>query len=149
MTPLFTCAAEPDRLRTPVPSYYVYLMGSRVTTNFEPERLRIETNALKRQEKPPRPKGGEHFLKGPIPLSWLTAASRLPGRSLNVGIAIWYLAGLTGSRTVLLSNVAASRFTLDRNAKYRGLEWLEKVGLVEVTRMPGRAPVVSIRDASA
>ena len=47
------------------------------------------------------------------------------------------------------TNIATSRFALDRNAKYCALEWLKDAGLIEVTQMSGRAPVVSIRDAGA
>jgi hypothetical protein len=35
---------------------------------------------------------------------------------------------------------------LDRNAKYRGLAWLEQAGLVTVERKIGRPPMVTIMD---
>ena len=73
---------------------------------------------------------GERFLKGPVPLPWLETAARLPGKSLHTGVALWYVAGLTRSPTVPLSNIAGERFGLDRNAKYRALEWLARA-LVE------------------
>ena len=38
---------------------------------------------------------GVPFLKGPIPMAWLNAAAKLPGKTLNVGIAIWWLAGMS------------------------------------------------------
>jgi DNA-binding transcriptional ArsR family regulator len=88
-------------------------------------------------------------LKGPIPLDWLSAAARLPGKSLHVGIALWFLGGLQKSRVVSLSNIASLRFGLDRNAKYRALAWLEEAGLVSVERKLGRAPIVSLNDASS
>ena len=37
------------------------------------------------------------FLKGPIPLYWLIAASKLPGKALAVGVVIWFRAGLEKS----------------------------------------------------
>ena len=52
------------------------------------------------------------------------------------------------SGVVPLSNVAGAKFGLDRNAKYRGLEWLENASLVAVDRRPGRAPSVTIRALS-
>ena len=35
------------------------------------------------------------FIRGPIPLAWLNVAARLPGKTLNVGLAIWWLAGMS------------------------------------------------------
>jgi hypothetical protein len=50
---------------------------------------------------------------------------------------------------VPLSNLSTLRFGLDRNAKYRGLAWLEQAGLVAVKRKLGRAPLVTILDLEA
>ena len=99
------------------------------------------------KQKLPRPRSGGCFLKGPIPLDWLSAAARLPGKSLHVGIALWFMGGLTKSRVVPLSNITSLRFGLDRNAKYRALAWLEEAGLVAVERKLGRAPIVTLNDA--
>ncbi len=117
------------------------------TDSFIPDRLRIPKTFRLRQEKLPRPQAGEHFLKGPIPLGWLLKAGKLPGKSLHVGIAMWYAAGLTNSRTLRLSNIAVSRFGIDRNAKYRALSWLERAGLIAVDRNDGRSPTVTILPA--
>jgi hypothetical protein len=91
----------------------------------------------------PRAIGGKYFL-GPLPLDWLTSAARLPGKSLHVGVALWYSAELSRSSVVLLSNIHVSRFGLDRNAKYRALQCLEEAGLVQVERKLGRSPQVTI-----
>ncbi len=88
----------------------------------------------------------EH-LRGPIPLDWLSAAAHLPGKSLHVGIALWFVGGLQKSRIVPLSNITSLRFGLDRNAKYRALAWLEEAGLIAVERKLGRAPIVTLNDA--
>jgi hypothetical protein len=77
-------------------------------------------------------------------LAWLESAARLPGKSIHAGIALWYAADLNRSRSVPLSNIAGLRFGLDRNAKYRALQWLEGAGLISVERKLGRAPVVTI-----
>ena len=37
----------------------------------------------------PRHHGNEHFIKGPIPLDWITIAAKLPGKSCQVGNALW------------------------------------------------------------
>lgn len=56
------------------------------------------------------------------------------------------MGGVQKSRIIPLSNIAGLRFGLDRNAKYRGLAWLERAGLVTVQRKLGRSPVVTILD---
>ena len=110
-------------------------------------RLRIAPRSVKfANERLPRPQGGGHFLKGPIPLDWLEIASRLPGRSLHVGIALWFLGGMHKSRVIPLSNHTSRRFGLDRNSKYRGLDWLEQAELISVERKLGRAPIVTINE---
>jgi hypothetical protein len=88
-------------------------------------------------------------LKGPVPLAWLTAASKLPGKSpLTVGLALWFEAGRRRSMTVTLTSAILARFGVsDRKSKYRGLSSLEQSGLIEVVRVPRRNPVVTILDA--
>jgi hypothetical protein len=114
------------------------------------DRLRVRSvQPGTRRARPPHHAKGEGFLKGPVPLAWLEAAARLPGRSLHAGLALWYAAGLTRSAVVPLSNISGVRFGLDRNAKYRALEWLEGAGLVKVERKLGRAPVVKILQPGA
>ena len=111
------------------------------------DRFRLSGNSNRRQHsKPFRPKIGERFLKGPVPLTWLEAAAQLPGKSLHAGVALWYAAGLNRSRTIPLSNISGVRFGLDRNAKYRALNWLEGAELIKVERKLGRAPVITILD---
>ena len=116
---------------------------------IDPNRLRIERKTTSRvmssaQSMPPRPKAGGMFLRGPVPLDWLSRAAALPGRSLHVAIAIWFMAGLKKTRSVPVSNITGLQFGLDRNAKYRALEWLENANLVSVVRQAGRAPIVTI-----
>lgn len=93
---------------------------------------------------PPRHRPGQMFLKGPIPQLWLSAAAALPGKSLHVGVAIWFLAGLTRSRSVRLSGRVSRAFGVDRHAKYRALRWLEDAKLVAVLQRPGCSPVVTL-----
>ena len=114
-------------------------------TRFDPDRLRITSTPRQGlAHRLSRPRRGEHFLKGPVPLPWIELAAKLPGKSLNAGVALWYLAGLTRSASVPLSNLSGGKFGMDRNAKYRALAWLESAGLVKVERKLGRAPVVTI-----
>jgi hypothetical protein len=93
-----------------------------------------------------KPKTGGRFVRGPISLAWLGRAAALPGKSLHVGLAVWYLSGLTKSRTVKLASATGRIFGADRYAVRRALMELEKVGLAAVERHPGRAPLVTILD---
>jgi hypothetical protein len=88
----------------------------------------------------------ERVLKGTVPLAWLETAAKLPGRSLHVGLLLWYEAGVSRSGAVHLSNILCLRFGIDRNAKYRALRSLEGARLVSVQRKLGRSPLVIIRD---
>ena len=117
---------------------------------FEIRRLRsISTRHSQSAGRLPKPGPGQHYLRGPVPLDWLCRAARLPGKSLHVGMAIWYSAGLNRSASVRLSNIAGHKFGLDRNSKYRALAWLEGADLIKVERKLGRAPIVTIVSAGA
>lgn len=84
------------------------------------------------------------FLKGPVPMSWLAAAAKLPGKALAVGVALWRLSGAVKSRTVILSNAEVEVLGVDRNAKSRALRALQQEGLVSVDQRPGCLPRVTI-----
>ena len=101
---------------------------------------------LKSPKKEARPLTGRRgrFLKGPIPLNWLEKAGALPGKSLHVGICLWFLRGVSKSYEVKLSGKLLRSLGVKRNAGYRGLRNLEFAGLVSVARHRGRLPVVTI-----
>ena len=120
---------------------------------IDPNKFRLPTTASTRtqaiRKQVPRVAKGERFLRGPIPLHWLSIAARLPGKTLHAGLAIWLEAGMRNSAVVPLSNVTGQRLGLDRNAKYRALSWLEEAGLITVERKLGRAPIVTIKSSPA
>jgi hypothetical protein len=80
------------------------------------------------------------FVKGPLPLSWIAQAVQLPGKALHISLALWYVAGLQGSRRVAVTNQLAVDFGCDRFAKVRALRQLEKAGLVKLERYGHAAP---------
>ena len=87
----------------------------------------------------------EHYLRGPIPLTWLETAARLPGQSLAVGVGLWHLAGLRRSQQHLsLSTERLTPFGVSKYAKDRALRHLTVAGLVTVDRKKGRSPRVTI-----
>ena len=75
------------------------------------------------------------------------AAARLPGKAFVIGIVIWYRIGLTRSPTITLSSTVLSRFGVDRHAKRRGLEALERASLIAVDRRSGKNPSITILEA--
>jgi hypothetical protein len=84
------------------------------------------------------------FLKGPIPMAWLNVAARLPGKTLNVGIAIWWLAGMSKTTAFKLTGKSLDQLGVSRDAASDGLKRLEDNGLILVKRSPGQRPTVQI-----
>ena len=107
------------------------------------DRLRFTSTTSK--PSVPRHRGGELFVRGPIPWAWLKAAARLPGRALHVGIALWLESGLRKSGVVALSQQRLRDLSVERHAGYRGLSRLEQADLVDVQRHPGRLSRVTLR----
>lgn len=87
------------------------------------------------------------FLRGPVPLWWLIAAAKLPGKALTVGLVLWFRRGIEKRSTIKLPPALLRRFGISRHAGYRALESLESAGLVAVERHPGSCPVVTLRDS--
>jgi hypothetical protein len=92
----------------------------------------------------PRHKNGEKFLRGPIPEGWLAQASQLPGKTFQVGIAIWLLAGMKNNPTVKLSHKLLRSWGVGRLSCYHALVALEQANLITVKRHRGCNPVVRI-----
>jgi len=86
------------------------------------------------------------FIKGPIPLAWMKAVAMLPGKSLHVGLALWYLAGVKKTKTVTLGNRLLESFGVDRKTKSRCLKSMERAGLISVARRAGCNPIVTLLD---
>jgi len=89
-------------------------------------------------------KSSEPFIKGPINLSWISQANALPGKAGPIGLALWYLAGLTGSLQFKLSGKVMEVAACSRKALYSGITSLEEAGLIKVSRQAGAYPEVEI-----
>lgn len=86
----------------------------------------------------------ECFIKGPLPLDWISAAAMLPGRTLAVGLALWFEAGCKKSMTVTLTTKLLASFGVERGAKMRALRKLKEAHLIEYKVRCGKNPVVRI-----
>lgn len=84
------------------------------------------------------------FLRGPIPLNWLGSAASLPGKTLNVGIALWWLHGMAKGKPFKLTQKALQTLNVERDAASAALVRLEQAGLIRVVRKPGQRPTVSM-----
>ncbi len=92
----------------------------------------------------PRARKGQHFIKGPIPLTWLMAASHLPGRAVNMGLLIWYRVGLEGKNRVQITRKISHLMGMKKDTAARALYALERAGLIKIARPRGSAPVVTL-----
>jgi len=92
----------------------------------------------------PRHRSNQRFLKGPIPWNWIVMASRLPGKTLHVGIALWFIAGLKKDKVVKMQKKIREEMGISRQAYHAALEHLEASGLISVQRKPGATPIIEL-----
>lgn len=114
---------------------------------IDPQQLSLPKSPIaipSRAKKVPRHKMGDRFLCGPIPLAWILKATSLPGKSWHVATAIWYLAGLTKSPSVKLTQSLLNEFGVDRFAKYRALDALAGANLIEIKEAHGKNPLITL-----
>jgi hypothetical protein len=103
-------------------------------------------NTTRKTNKRPQKVKYKRFVRGPIPLGWISRVARLSDKSLHVGIAIWYLRYITESKTVKLTPKTLDIFNVSRWTARRNLLLMEEIGLVTVDSHTGRSPVVTIID---
>jgi hypothetical protein len=102
--------------------------------------VEVETAALHRSKA----RQAGRFLKGPIPLRDIVAASRLPGRALAVFLAIHHRVALTRNPFVTLPRRLLVDLGVDKDGKARALQALESAHLVRVERQRGRQPKITL-----
>lgn len=117
-------------------------------TPFDVEQFKLSPNSsVGRAQRPAQRRSRGPFLRGPIPWSWLVAAGQLKGHALQVGLVLWFEAGCRSSRTVRLRHSLAAQFGCHRDTVLRAVRELERAGLVNVQRKPGRSLQVTLLDA--
>ena len=109
-------------------------------TSVPVKRLRLSPVTGTLVESKPSPL----FLKGPVPLDWISAAAKLPGKTLAVGIVLWWLEGMSKGGGVKITQTALNALNVSRDACYDSLKRLEEANLITVIREPGKRPHVRI-----
>jgi hypothetical protein len=84
------------------------------------------------------------FIKGPISVAWLSAASKLPGKALNVALAIQWLAGMSAGKPFKLTRAALAMFAVSADAAQDALPRLEAASLISAARRPGQRPLITV-----
>jgi hypothetical protein len=86
----------------------------------------------------------KRFLKGPIPLSLLQNATKLPGAALPVYLMARHRADLTGSETVTLPNAYLKDWGISPDRCRRALNALTTENLIFIQRINGRSTKVTL-----
>ena len=86
------------------------------------------------------------FIKGPIYLSWIGKAARLPGRTLHSALALCFLAGLQNTRMIKMQRKVREVFGISDDVYHSSLKRLESQGLIALIRSPGQTPIVKLLD---
>jgi hypothetical protein len=105
---------------------------------------KVRADSKKMESLPfPKSKKIKNFLKGPIPLPWLSRAAKLPGKTFQVAVALWYWRGIRNKDQIPFS---ASRLLKDWGVSpstgSRSLKKIEKAKLILITSKPGKMGLV-------
>jgi hypothetical protein len=92
-----------------------------------PREVEVETGVLRQR----RARRSSRFLRGPIPVSQITTAARLPGKALALLLAVHHQIALTGKDAVTVPAGLLTELGVGKDAKTRGLRELEQAGLVD------------------
>jgi hypothetical protein len=112
-------------------------------------RLQIEAEQIQPQVKPryKSKKWQRYYVRVPWPwVERLQSAKRIS--TYTLALLLLYENWKSGGRTLVLSNLLAAEVGLCRQAKWRGLRELERLGLVRVEQRKGRAPRIVMEQVS-
>ena len=85
----------------------------------------------------------------PVNFPWLAVAAKLPGRTMNVAMAIWFVASLRKTPTIRLAPYALRMFGVSRDCCYDSLRRLSDAGLIALKTRRGALPVMTLVDSKA
>lgn len=128
--------------------------GTVAGEGLDVDRLRLGPSALptssaRSAQSIPHHGGGERFLKGPIPWTWLQIAARQPGKALHVALVLWQFVGMKRSSCVTLNLSRLDTLGVSRYAASRGLKALRAARLVRLEERTGRPARVTVLNVSA
>jgi len=86
----------------------------------------------------------EPFLKGPISIAWLHQSAVLGGKTLNVALAIRWLAGMNGNKPIKLTNTALENFHVSRDSATDALRRMEAIGLVKLYKKHSQRHLIEV-----
>ena len=84
-----------------------------------------------------------------IDFDWLARAARLPGKTLHVACAIWFVVSLHRTPTIRLAPYALRHFGVSRDCCYDSLRRLAKAELIVHSACRGRLPRLTVIDRQA
>lgn len=119
-------------------------LGAQVVTNVPTtaERLVYKPDLRAFIQYEPKPR----FIRS-ISFAWLHKCNRLGGKTTQVAIALWFLAGVKQSMHFKLTQEAVDLAGCSRSALDHGLVELEKAGLIETKRRRGARPQIRMIEA--
>lgn len=89
------------------------------------------------------------FLKGPIPMNDLSAASRLPGQALALYLAVRHRCDISRSAAVTLPAPLLRQLGINKDGKSRAIRALSAAGLIMVEQRRGRSARVTLASNSS
>jgi hypothetical protein len=87
------------------------------------------------------------FIKGPLPKGWLKVAASLGGKSLHVGLALWFAYGFEREERFRFTPKWYRWLGISRPTLARSLKRLKEAGLIRLEYRPGCSPIVTILNA--
>ena len=112
---------------------------------LEVEKFRLHPDNMVqvKPKKSPRSKKG-YFIRGPIPIGWLAIAGNLPGKSLHVGLALWFAYGIEKQTRFKFTPTWRGWFNISPVTLRASLRRLKDAGLIRLEHRPGCSPIVTI-----
>lgn len=87
----------------------------------------------------------ELYLRGPIFWRWIKTANSLPGKALAVGLVLWLYRALKKSVSVKVGiNDIVEKIHVAPDTVRRGLQALERAGLIEIKRESGQKNTITL-----
>jgi hypothetical protein len=80
----------------------------------------------------------EPFLKGPIPIFWPHAIASLPGKSINLALAIRWLTDMNGGQPIKLTKESIRQFHISKDTFGDSIKRLDGKVLISVSSPPGQ-----------